>query len=125
MRRVLSLSLLAWLFLVGGLEAGAEGWKAGVARRSITPTEPVWMAGYAARNKPSEGKLHELWAKAIAVEDPEGRVGLLITLDLCGIGAELSNPVRDRIEREHGLSRSQVVLACSHTHSGSGGGGET
>jgi hypothetical protein len=35
-------------------------WKAGVARVVITPDKPTWMAGYAARTKPSEGKLHDI-----------------------------------------------------------------
>ena len=34
----------------------------------------MWMAGYAARDKPSEGKVHDLCAKAIAFED--GRVDM-------------------------------------------------
>ena len=45
--------------------AETAAWKAGVATVVITPDEPMWMAGYAARNKPSEGKVHELYAKAL------------------------------------------------------------
>ena len=30
------------------------------------------MAGYGARNKPSEGAVHDLWAKALVLEDPAG-----------------------------------------------------
>ena len=44
-------------------------WKAGVATTVITPQQPMWMSGYAARNKPSEGKIHELYAKVLALED--------------------------------------------------------
>ncbi len=44
-------------------------WKAGVASVVITPEEPMWMAGYASRDKPSEGKTHDLFAKALALED--------------------------------------------------------
>ncbi len=94
------------------------GWKAGTARVAITPKEPMWMAGYATRNKPSEGAVHDLWAKALALEDPVGRRAILITLDICGIDRELSNRVRDTLKSRHGLNRDQIVLACSHTHSG-------
>ncbi len=45
------------------------GWKAGVASTVITPDESMWMAGYAARTKPSEGKIHDLYAKVLALED--------------------------------------------------------
>jgi hypothetical protein len=43
-------------------------WKAGVARVDITPSESIWMAGYAARTKPSEGVLQRLYAKALALK---------------------------------------------------------
>ena len=33
----------------------------------------MWMAGYGSRNKPSEGAVHDLWAKALALQDPAGR----------------------------------------------------
>ena len=41
-------------------------WKAGAAKVVITPKESLWMAGYAARNKPSEGTAQDLYAKALA-----------------------------------------------------------
>ena len=78
----------------------------------------MWMAGYAARTKPSEGAVHDLWAKALALEDPAGQRAILITLDICGIDRELSNRVRDTLKSRHGLDRDRIVLACSHTHSG-------
>jgi neutral ceramidase len=94
------------------------GWKAGTARVPITPKQPMWMAGYAARTKPSEGAVHDLWAKALALQDPTGRRVVLVTLDVCGIDRELSNRVRDAIKSRHGLDRDRIVLACSHTHCG-------
>jgi neutral ceramidase len=78
----------------------------------------MWMSGYGARTKPSSGVVHDLWAKALAFEDPSGRRAILITLDVCGIGRDLSSQVRDAIQSRHRLERDQIVLACSHTHSG-------
>ena len=51
-----------------------KGWKAGVARVVITPPEYMWMAGYAARDKPADGKLHDLWLKTLALEDAKGNI---------------------------------------------------
>src|SRR4051812_42889867 len=84
----------------GGVPASAfaEGWKAGTARVAITPKGPMWMAGYASREKPSEGAVHDLWAKALVLEDPAGRKAALVTLDLCGIDRELSLDIRNSIE---------------------------
>ncbi len=62
----------------------AQDWKAGVARTVITPKTSQWMAGYAARTRPADGKLHDLWAKALALEDEKGNRVVLVTTDLLG-----------------------------------------
>jgi hypothetical protein len=108
----------AALVLLGGTCALADGWKAGVARATITPKESMWMAGYAARTGPSEGTIHDLWCKALALEDDQGRRVVLVSLDLCGISRPLSDEVRDELQAKHGLGRHAIVLACSHTHTG-------
>ncbi len=76
------------------------------------------MAGYAARTEPSKGVLHDLWAKAIFMEDSLGNTALLVTTDLLGIPKDMSDQIRDAIHDEMGLSRSQIILSSSHTHSG-------
>lgn len=93
-------------------------WQAGTARVAITPKQPMWMSGYASRTKPSEGAIHDLWAKALAIRDPRGKTVLLVTLDVVGIDRDLSNRVRDALRKAHGLGRDRIVLACSHTHCG-------
>ena len=98
--------------------APAAEWKAGVARTRITPRQPLWMSGYAARDRPAEGTLHDLWAKALAVDDGQGNRAVLVTMDLCGIDRDLSRRVCRRIGEAHGLPRSAVALCVSHTHTG-------
>ena len=98
--------------------ASAAEWKAGVGRAVITPTTPMWMSGYASRDRPAEGKLHDLWVKAVALEDAAGNRAVLVTLDLCGIDRGVANRLRDRLQQVHRLGRESVVLNCSHTHSG-------
>jgi Neutral/alkaline non-lysosomal ceramidase, N-terminal len=114
MRAVLS-ALFATL--LAGL-AFAEGFKAGTASKVITPTEPLWMAGYASRNKPCETKRHDLWVKALAIEDAAGNRCVLMTSDLCGIPRSLSEAVCDQVMKQTGLQREQIMLTCSHTHCG-------
>ena len=114
--RLLAFAVL-WM-VSDGSKAAEAGWKAGTGRVTITPKVPMWMAGYGSRNKPSEGVVHDLWAKAIVLEDPAGQRAILVTLDVCGIGRELSIRVRDALKSRHGLDRDRIVLACSHTHSG-------
>ena len=93
-------------------------WKAGIARTVITPQSPIWMAGYSSRISPSEGKLHDLWAKALLLEDAKGHRSLLITMDLLGVSKDFSDEVREGLNRRYGLDHSQIILSSSHTHSG-------
>lgn len=96
----------------------AAGWKAGVAKTTLTPEYSMWLAGYAARTEPSQGKIHDLWAKALALEDEEGHRAVLVTLDLLGLPKRISDDIRDQLKREMGLERAQIILNSSHTHSG-------
>ena len=99
--------------------AGKEtGWKAGVAKVNITPGKSMWMRGYGARNRPSEGTLHDLWAKSFAFEDAGGERAVLITLDLCTMQKSFSDDIRNRLQKKYKLKRSQIILNFSHTHSG-------
>ena len=116
-----SLSLVAALVAVLSIAANshaADSWKAGVAKTSITPEGPMWMAGYAARTKPASGKSTDLWAKALVLEDAAGKRAVLVTLDLVGIDRDLSVAIRDELKTKYGLARDQVAINCSHTHSG-------
>ena len=111
-----SVALLLF-FVVCPTSARAQ-WQAGVAQVEITPKQPVWMSGYAARDRPAEGKLHDLHAKALALDDGQGHKAVLVTMDLCGIDRDLAVRTCDRIAIHHGLSRAQIALNVSHTHTG-------
>ncbi|MCS6850023.1 MAG: hypothetical protein NZ700_02500 [Gemmataceae bacterium] len=92
--------------------------KAGIATTVITPTEPMWMAGYAFRNKPAEGKLHDLYVKVLALEDPAGERLVVLTSDLVGIPRSLAEAVAEEVRRRTGLPRERLMLTVSHTHCG-------
>ena len=114
--RTMALAALFTGFL--SLDVAAAGWKAGLSRAAITPRSPTWMAGYGSRNHPSEGSIHDLWAKALVLEDPAGRKALLVSLDLCGIDRDVSLSIREGVRDRHKIPLERIVLACSHTHSG-------
>lgn len=117
-RCVLVLFALVFLFCRYANGDVAKDWSAGAAKVAITPDEFIWMAGYASRDRPADGKLTELWAKALVMEDGCGHRGLVITLDLVGIDRTLSQVVCEALEQVHGFAREQIVLCCSHTHTG-------
>jgi hypothetical protein len=76
------------------------------------------MSGFAARTKPSEGKIHDLRAKALAIEDAGGARVVILTVDLLGT----SRAMRDWIEKEVGkrykLPPEALFINSSHTHCG-------
>jgi hypothetical protein len=98
---------------------GEDGqWQAGVATINISPELPIWLSGYAARNKPAQEKHDDLWAKSLVLQDANGNRAVLVTIDLVGIDREFSRSVCSRIEQRFKLPRSAVAIAVSHTHSG-------
>jgi Neutral/alkaline non-lysosomal ceramidase, N-terminal len=99
------------------IAADAE-WKAGLARSKITPDQPVVMAGYAARTKPFEKVVSDLYVKALVLEDARGHRGVVISSDLLGFPADITEPICARIEKSTGLKREQVLINSSHTHTG-------
>lgn len=100
------------------LDKNANGWKAGVSRVIITPEKPMRMSGYGDRKGLSEGTLHDLWAKALVLEDAKGKQAVLITTDLLGIKKNISDRIRDRLKKKYNLSKSQILINSSHTHTG-------
>ena len=108
--------LLLALLAVG--VAFAADYRAGVARVELTPEGPIWMSGYASRDKPSEGIRQQLWAKALALEDTKGGRLVIVTTDLIGLPRVISDEVAARVAKAYGVDRAQLVLNASHTHTG-------
>ena len=121
---------IRWAFLIvlcsglPGFDSVSAGpktlktWKAGLAKVVITPEKPIWMSGYASRNKPSEGKIHDLYAKALALEDPAGGRMVLVTTDLVGLSRSVADEVALGVKKNSGLARERLLLTSSHTHTG-------
>ncbi|MEX1232649.1 MAG: neutral/alkaline non-lysosomal ceramidase N-terminal domain-containing protein [Planctomycetaceae bacterium] len=111
--------LLAIVFagLADVATAAEERWKAGVAKAVITQDKAVWLAGYGSK-RPPDGKLHDIWMKALALEAPDGRRVVLITSDFQGVPKVMSDPVFAQVKEKFGLERDQIMLTFSHNHCG-------
>src|SRR5262245_10538766 len=92
-------------------------WKAGIATAVITPNKGVWLAGYGTK-RPPDGKLHDLWMKALALEDARGERAVLITSDFQGVPKGMSDEVFEQLRKKHKLERRQVMFTFSHNHCG-------
>jgi len=108
--------LLLLLALAGSLPAA--DFKAGVARTIITPPLPFWLTGYASRTNAAPSVRNDLWAKALALQDSKGGRAVIVTTELIGLPRDVSEAVAERVRKQHGLKRAQLLLNSSHTHAG-------
>jgi len=93
-------------------------WQAGAASAVITPRTNMWMAGYAARKKPSDGTAQDLFAKALALKDETGKTLVIVTMDLIGVLPSLRQSLETKVKERHGLPEQCLLLNASHTHCG-------
>lgn len=100
------------------MASASTGYRAGIGRRVITPRKPLWAGGYAHRDRPVIEAEHDLYAKALVLEDATGHRFVLVTTDLLGLPKAIADTVAARICADLGLDRSQLALTSSHTHSG-------
>jgi len=105
------------LFLATAAPAAEAVFKAGAAKRDITPQEPVPMWGYGARHdRLSTGTLDPLRATAVVIQAGDKKLAI-VGLDLGRSPSEKSlQNIRQRIKSEAGLEHS--FIAGSHTHHG-------
>lgn len=96
----------------------STSWKAGVATAVITPKTLMWMAGYASRTKPADGKDTDLFAKAVVLEDGAGGRMAIITADLVSVPRDVRLATAARVEKEHGIPPECLLINVSHTHCG-------
>jgi len=116
--RLAGAGLAAILFASAAFAAEPTAWKAAAAKASITPTESMWMAGYASRTKPSEGVCQELFAKCTILEDAKQQRLAIVALDLIGVPRSLRLKLEARVKEQHGLDPQWLLLNASHTHCG-------
>jgi neutral ceramidase len=106
------------LLFLAAIALHAADYKAGLARLIITPERPMYLSGYATRTHASEGKIHDLWAKALAIEDRKGGRVVIVSTDLVGLPRAITDLVAARALKEYGLDRARLVINSSHTHTG-------
>ena len=118
---------MLWLhvLLTAGVAAQAAGeLKAGAGKVVITPEHDMWMAGYAARTEPSQGKVQDLYAKALAFEDETGARSVLVTTDLLGLPRSVVSRLAEAAQARFDLPRERLMVTFSHTHCGPVIGGD-
>ncbi len=118
MQRVIMAVLVGALLTLDAPETCSAGWRAGISRINITPEGSMWMSGYGSRDHASEGKLTDLWAKAVVLEDDAGERIAAVSLDLVGLDRGTELAIRNGIAERTGIPLANSALFSSHTHTG-------
>jgi hypothetical protein len=92
-------------------------WQIGLARRIITPHTDVWLAGYGTK-RPAESKIHDLWAKVIALRAPDGKTAVMVTTDHMGMSRTIYDRLFAQVHERFGLAASEFMITFSHNHCG-------
>jgi hypothetical protein len=110
--------ILIFVLFVFSLTTLGADFKVGLASKVITPELPFWMTGYGSRTRPADKVLHDIWAKAMVIEEsPSSRV-VIVTTDILGLSRQITQEVAKRVNEKYGIKRSELLLNSSHTHSG-------
>lgn len=91
--------------------------RAGFGIATISPTPPVYLAGFGDRTEPAQEVHEDLEARALYLSD-DGTAVCLVVCDLLGMTPDVSMPIREAVAAELGVARASIIVACTHTHSG-------
>jgi neutral ceramidase len=101
----------------------ARTFRAGLAKRDITPPPGVGLMGNGPEGARSRGYRQRLYARAVFLEDARGERLALVTADLAHISAVLHRKAAARLIRdcrEAGIGADRLFISATHTHSGPG-----
>ncbi len=91
--------------------------KVGVGETIITPPVGLPLYGYA-RAKVSDGVHDDLHARSLVIEGTNGTATVFMTLSLCDLSRPLFDLIREGVNRKTGIPVQNIVVGCTHTHSG-------
>ena len=83
----------------------------------LLPPVGGWMTGYAVCVAPTAGIHDALMARALLLDDGHTRLAM-ISCDLLGFAPAAVLAMRQRIARRCAIPAGNILIACTHTHSG-------
>ena len=91
--------------------------RAAAGQVDLRPPPGGWMTGFAARIEPAAGSHDPIMARAVLLDDGAARLAI-VSCDLIGFTAEAVYDLRRRIAQRASVPASNILIACTHTHSG-------
>lgn len=90
--------------------------RAGAAQRDITPLTGVSLVGYF-HDRKAVDVLDPLLVKAVVMDDGRTRIAFALC-DLIALEREYVQRAREEAERRCGIPAGNIMIACTHTHTG-------
>lgn len=88
--------------------------KFAVAKQTMTPDKPVFLAGFGARTHKSEGVLDGLYVKTVLLS--ANRNLLIVAFDALGADRGFVQGIKEALRERFGFAEAEVLLQFSHTH---------
>lgn len=88
----------------------------GFSKRSITPSLPISLGGYADRKGMAEDVHDDLFVRACYLES-EGKQCILLAFDLLMMDDDYYQPMQKEIATALGIKTEEVLLSTTHSHS--------
>ncbi|MHB8520647.1 MAG: hypothetical protein ACYDH9_07800 [Limisphaerales bacterium] len=102
---------LAWL--IASITVAADGFRAGIAVRNVTPDPLLPVSGGVGASRPTTRKEGDLSVRALVFEQGATRVAI-VGSDYLGFPAVLGNKVRAQV---HGIPGTHILIGATHAHS--------
>ncbi len=91
--------------------------RAGLSRTIVTPPQGTYLIGYAGRSSGCQSVHDDLTATALALDDGAKQL-IIVALDMLALNEHTVARVRAGIAEQWQIPGEQVMICCSHTHSG-------
>ncbi|MFX0031401.1 MAG: neutral/alkaline non-lysosomal ceramidase N-terminal domain-containing protein [Candidatus Hodarchaeota archaeon] len=85
----------------------------------VNPDEsPVFLAGFGdPGDRPAAAVHDDIYVRSLIL-NYGGTSIVLVALDLIGYQIDLVDEIRQEVEIEYGINANNIIIACTHTHSG-------
>ena len=91
--------------------------KVGMTRVDITPPQGLELAGYPHYPRYNTGAHDPLYAACMYLANDQTEVAM-VTLDILFFSKKHVKAVRENVEKQYGIPGKNIMISCSHTHSG-------
>ncbi|MBD2864735.1 neutral/alkaline non-lysosomal ceramidase N-terminal domain-containing protein [Paenibacillus oceani] len=91
--------------------------KIGLAEVNVTPPLGMQIPGYGPKSRHATGVKDELFAKAMVIESGEAVLAFIV-IDILSLELDSSDRIRNRVHAYTGIPAEQVMVSCTHTHTG-------